>query len=162
MPPNSTVIGVDLLPIRPIPNVTTFVSDITTPECLATLTRQLNGQKADVVLCDGAPNVGSDYSKDAFVQNELSLSALRLATKFLNRGGAFVTKVYRSRDYNAFIWALRQFFPTIHTVKPDSSRAQSAEIFVLGLNYNAPEKIDPRLLDPNHVFAEIQNDGEQS
>lgn len=36
--------------------------------------------------------------------------------------------------------------------KPAASRSTSAEIFVLGLKYKAPAKIDPRLLDVKHLF----------
>lgn len=57
MPTGSMIIGVDLLPIRAIRNVKTFVSDITTSECRKMIVSELNGWKADVVLCDGAPNV---------------------------------------------------------------------------------------------------------
>jgi len=53
------VVGVDLVPIKRISQVTTYVQDITTPECKSTLKRHLQQEKADVVLCDGAPNVGS-------------------------------------------------------------------------------------------------------
>lgn len=36
--------------------------------------------------------------------------------------------------------------------KPAASRSESAEIYVLGLKYKAPAKIDPRLLDFKHLF----------
>jgi 23S rRNA U2552 (ribose-2'-O)-methylase RlmE/FtsJ len=71
MPAGSIVLGIDLMPIKAIRNVKTIVSDITTAECRRMVTQELQGWKADVVLCDGAPNVGAAYAKDAYVQNEL-------------------------------------------------------------------------------------------
>ena len=47
------------------------------------------------------------------------------------------------------IW---QLFEDVQTMKPNSSRSQSSEIFVVCLKYTAPHKIDPKLLDPNHIF----------
>jgi AdoMet-dependent rRNA methyltransferase SPB1 len=126
MPTGSIVIGVDLLPIRfvhdaniwsrhfvifelrrAIRGVKTFVSDITTAECRKLVSNELQGWKADVVLCDGAPNVsntcllsavalisvvfqylqsGSASQKDAYVQNELVIAALKTATDHLIEG----------------------------------------------------------------------------
>lgn len=39
-------------------------------------------------------------------------------------------------------------------VKPASSRSQSAEIFVVGRNYKAPDFIDSRMLEPKHAFRQ--------
>ena len=41
MPANSVVLGVDLLPIRPIRNVKTLVSDITTAECRSLIKKEI-------------------------------------------------------------------------------------------------------------------------
>ena len=87
MPAESIILGVDLLPIRPIPRVKTLVHDITTPECRAAVKREMRQHAhADVVLCDGAPNVGAAYDRDSFVQNEIALAALRVATHHLGPG----------------------------------------------------------------------------
>lgn len=46
-------------------------------------------------------------------------------------------------------------------MKPNSSRSQSSEIFLVCLKYTAPKRIDPKLLDPNHVFKEVADPGLQ-
>ena len=155
MPKGSLIIGVDLNPIKPLPHVTTFVSDITTPQCRAELRKHMHDWKADLVMHDGAPNVGSAWVQDAFTQNELVLQSLRLATEFLCKDGNFVTKVFRSQDYNSLMWVFGQLFKSVEATKPPSSRNVSAEIFVVCQGFLAPKHIDPKFLDPKHVFKDL-------
>ena len=101
------------------------------------------------------------YDKDSYEQNEIVLLSLRCATEHLIRGGTFVTKVYRSADYNALMWVIKQFFKSVEACKPASSRSQSAEIFLVCQGYLAPSKIDDRLLDPRTVFEAVEDAGKQ-
>ena len=93
MPIHSSIVGVDLVPIRPIRGATSLVADITTDNCAKRIEQSAHGQKFDVVLHDGSPNVGGAWHSESLSQAMLVLDALRLATQFLSHHGWFISKV---------------------------------------------------------------------
>ena len=158
MPISSIKIGIDLDPIKPIPGVTTFQCDITTEQCRHLIRKEIKHLKADVVLHDGAPNVGGQWAKDSYNQNELVLYSIKLATEFLKEGGWFISKVFRSVDYNALLYVMKQLFQKVEATKPLASRSQAAEIFVICQGYKNPSYIDPKLLDPKYALKQIDDE----
>ena len=158
MPISSIKIGIDLDPIKPIPGVTTFQCDITTEQCRHLIRKEIKHLKADVVLHDGAPNVGGQWAKDSYNQNELVLYSIKLACEFLKEGGWFISKVFRSVDYNALLYVMKQLFNKVEATKPLASRSQAAEIFVICQGYKNPSYIDPKLLDPKYALKQIDDE----
>lgn len=162
MPLTAPCLGIDLVAIRAIPGCVGIVGDITSDATRSAIRRELRAQpglasdeKVDVVLNDGSPNMGKAWLQDAYTQSELTLAALRLSTDHLAPGGAFVTKVFRSNDYNSLLYVMNQLFKRVTATKPAASRAESAEIYVICVGYRAPKSIDPRLLNPKFVFKDI-------
>ncbi|KAI3845502.1 hypothetical protein MKW92_033138 [Papaver armeniacum] len=155
IPVGGFVLGVDLYPIKPIRGAISVEEDITTDKCRATikdLMRDNGVRRFDVVLHDGSPNIGGAWAQEATTQNSLVMDAVRLATEFLSPNGTFVTKIFRSQDYNKVSYCLKQLFDKVEVTKPIASRSTSAETYIVSKNYKAPAKIDPRLLNLKYLI----------
>lgn len=151
----SKIVGVDLVPIAPIRGVKTFVGDITDDKTRKIIVTYLKKEPVDCVIHDGAPNVGGVWSRDMYDQNALVLASAKMACAMLKPGGWFVTKVFRSPDFHNLLWVLKQLFDKVEATKPQASRMESAEIFVVCAGYKAPKSIDPAFFNPQKVFAEV-------
>lgn len=156
-PMNTSVYGVDLAEIKPIPHAETFVGDITLPKTLKHMKTMMQNKKADVVLHDGAPNVGGKWTQDAYSQIELVLHSIRMACDLMQPNAWFITKVFRSKDYMTLVWVLKQLFEKVEATKPKASRSTSAEIYLVCSGFKAPKEIDPKLLNPEFVFQDKSN-----
>jgi len=158
MPAKSLIMGIDLCPIKPIQGCITFQDDITKQSCVDKIKGTLQHFKADCFLNDGAPNVGKNWLHDAYSQSVLTLHAMKLACIFLRKGGTFVTKVFRSKDYDKLQYVMRELFHNVHSTKPKASRNVSAEIFVVcqKFKWNSIKEIDRKFFDPRYVFEEVK------
>ncbi|KAJ3672541.1 hypothetical protein LUZ60_007262 [Juncus effusus] len=138
------IVAIDLQPMAPIDGVIQVQGDITNARTAETVIRHFDGCKADLVVCDGAPDVTGLHDMDEFVQSQLILAALTIVTHVLKPGGKFIAKIFRGKDTSLLYSQLKIFFGQVTIAKPKSSRNSSIEAFVVCEKYKAPAGFDEK------------------
>mmetsp|Transcript_26342 Transcript_26342/g.76807 ORF Transcript_26342/g.76807 Transcript_26342/m.76807 type:complete len:314 (-) Transcript_26342:107-1048(-) len=146
-PGQEKVVAVDLQEMAPIPGVRQVRGDITSSSTALEIIRHFGGLKADIVICDGAPDVTGLHDIDEFVQSQLILAALSITANMLRSGGSFVAKIFRGRDVGLLYEQLRLFFADVTIAKPKSSRNSSIEAFVVCRGFSSDRALGSRLLE---------------
>lgn len=132
--------------MSPIEGVLQIQGDITTTETAQRVISHFLGCHADLIVCDGAPDVTGLHDMDEFVQAQLILAALVIVTHTLRPGGSFVAKIFRGKDISLLYTQLRVFFDRVTCAKPKSSRNSSIEAFVVCQGYRPPACFSPPAL----------------
>lgn len=126
------VIGVDLLPMAALAGVHFIQGDFTAGETRAEIEAALGGGRADLVLCDAAPNISGVTVADQARSYALAEEALAFAVEHLQPKGAFLVKVFQGSGFEAFVRLMRASFQQVLVRKPEASRDRSRELYLLG------------------------------
>lgn len=145
--------------MAPLPGVIQIQGDITQLATAEKIIQHFEGEKADIVVCDGAPDgkclnnnpnnflnflswlVTGLHDIDEYVQAQLLLAALNITTHVLKDGGTFVAKIFRGRDVTLLYSQLRLFFNQVNITKPMSSRNSSIGQFRFWLQVSSINKV---------------------
>lgn len=116
---------------------------------------------ADLVVCDGAPDVTGLHELDEYLQHHLLLAALQITTHLLRPGGTFVTKMFRGPNTSFLLAKSEVFFRSVRVLKPMSSRNASMECFMLCEGFHLPEGYIPMFppsmgVRDHHLHATMQ------
>jgi 23S rRNA (uridine2552-2'-O)-methyltransferase len=133
------IVGIDLLPVEPIPGVTLAEMDFTDADAPDRLRAMLDaGEReriVDGVLSDMAANTTGHRKTDHLKIIGLAEMAAEFAREVLRPGGFFLTKLFQGGETGELIKALKQDFAEVRHVKPGASRADSAEVYVLATGF---------------------------
>jgi 23S rRNA (uridine2552-2'-O)-methyltransferase len=133
-PEKGRVVGIDLLPVEPLPGAEFVTLDFLDPDAPERLTALLGGP-ADVVLSDMAANATGHKKTDHLRIVGLAEAAADFARSVLAPGGAFLAKVLQGGTEGALLADLKRDFATVRHVKPAASRSDSAELYVLATGF---------------------------
>ncbi|KAI9033663.1 FtsJ-like methyltransferase-domain-containing protein [Phycomyces nitens] len=150
------IVAVDLQAMAPLDNVIQLQGDITKESTAEKIISYFEGELADIVVCDGAPDVTGLHDMDEYIQAQLLLAALNITTHVLRPGGCFVAKIFRGKDITLLYSQLKVFFPTVTCSKPRSSRNSSIEAFIVCQNYTPPPNYTPTMTNP---LLDVHYDG---
>lgn len=128
------VVALDVLPIEPIPEVTSLLGDFREDGSLALLREAVGGEAVDVVLSDMAPNV-SGTAADQPRMMYLCELALDLAREVLKPQGTLVVKIFQGEGFDAFLMELRAAFARVASRKPKASRPESRELYLVAKGF---------------------------
>lgn len=125
------LVGIDLLPVVPVPGGTMLQGDFDSPEGLAAIGKALGGRPLSLVLSDMAPEMSGNKIVDQARMMHLNDMALNFAVNHLKEGGHLLLKTFMGDGYDAYRRELSGWFRTVKAIKPAASRRDSAEMFLL-------------------------------
>ncbi|RIA97205.1 FtsJ-like methyltransferase-domain-containing protein [Glomus cerebriforme] len=156
--PPPKIVAVDLQAMAPLEGVIQIQGDITKLSTAEQIISYFEGELADLIVCDGAPDVTGLHDMDEYIQAQLLLSALNITTNILHPGGTFIAKIFRGKDVTLLYSQLKIFFPVVTCSKPRSSRNSSIEAFVVCQNYTPPKDYVPTMINPLLDLSYEQNE----
>jgi 23S rRNA (uridine2552-2'-O)-methyltransferase len=128
------IVGVDLLPVEPLPPAEILEMDFTDPACGDLLVERLGGPP-DLVISDMAPNTVGHRRTDHLRIVGLIDAAVDFAESVLAPGGAFVAKAFQGGEISEVLTRLKRSFAQVRNVKPPASRPDSSETYIVATGF---------------------------
>ena len=129
------LIGIDLLDTDILPNVEILKGDINDENILSQINKILNGKKVNGVVSDMAADTTGHRPTDHLRTTMLLESAIDIAKDFLDEDGFFLGKCFKGGAESNILETLNKSFKVVKHVKPDASRKESVESYVLAIHY---------------------------
>lgn len=134
-----TVIGVDLQEMEPIAGATLRQLDFMEPGADDVVKEMLGGE-ADVVLSDMAASASGHRQTDHLKIMALAEAGAYFAHDVLTPGGTYCAKVLQGGAEADLLKMLKKDFQVVRHVKPEASRSDSAEMYVLATGFRGREE----------------------
>ena len=129
------IIGIDLLETDALPNVKILVGDINDAEIIEQVNIFFGDVKVNGVVSDMAADTTGHKPTDHIRTTMLLEVAIEIAFDFLKEGGFFLGKCFKGGTESSVLKTLNKSFKTVKHVKPDASRKESVESYVLAMGF---------------------------
>ncbi len=129
------VLATDILPMEPIKNVDFIQGDFTEDATVERVLEWLGGTRFDLIISDIAPNISGIESADqgrSIWFLELALDTVR---KTLKPGATFAAKMFQGSGSDEYLKELRIHFEKVLIRKPEASRKESREVYLVAKGF---------------------------
>ena len=130
---NGKIVSIDLKEMENIKNSFQIKGDFTEPIIQRKIKNHLNKQ-ADVIMSDMAVNTTGIKSIDSIQTGELCKEAMNFSMEIISPNGFFISKIFMGGSFNEIVAAGKKIFKELKVFKPQSSRKDSKESFIICKN----------------------------
>ncbi|NBV39903.1 MAG: RlmE family RNA methyltransferase [Proteobacteria bacterium] len=131
---NGKNLSIDILDMDKIDNVFFYKKDFNEVDFLDFVNNFFDQNKVDIVLSDMAVNTTGNKDLDAIKTNSIALDVINLSKVILKPKSTLLVKIFSGKDEDILIKNAKDFFKSIERIKPDSSRKESREMYLLCRN----------------------------
>jgi 23S rRNA (uridine2552-2'-O)-methyltransferase len=128
---NGKNLSIDILAMDKIDNIFFYKKDFNETDFLDFVNNFFDQNKVDIVLSDMAVNTTGNKDLDAIKTNSVALDVVNLSRVILKTKSSLLVKIFSGKDENILIKNAKDSFKNIERIKPDSSRKESREMYLL-------------------------------
>ena len=127
---NGKIISVDLKEMKKIENSFQIKGDFTDSNIQKKIKESLK-KDADVIMSDMAINTTGIKNIDSIQTGELCKEAMNFSKEIISPNGFFISKIFMGGSFNEIVAAGKKIFKELKVFKPQSSRKDSKESFII-------------------------------
>ena len=128
---NGKNLSIDILDMDKINNIFFYKKDFNELDFFDFVNNFFALSKVDIVLSDMAVNTTGNKDLDAMKTNSIALDVVNLSKVILKPKSFLLVKIFSGKDENILIKNAKDSFKIIERIKPDSSRKESREMYLL-------------------------------
>lgn len=133
--PRGHVLATDILPMEALRNVDFIQGDFTDEAIVQRVLDWLGGEKFDLIISDIAPNLSGIDSADQARSIHFLELALDTVCRTLKPGSGFAAKMFQGSGSDQYLKELRAHFEKVLIRKPEASRKESREVYVVAKGF---------------------------
>jgi 23S rRNA (uridine2552-2'-O)-methyltransferase len=131
----ASIVGVDLLEIDEVPGCHFIKGDFLDNDIQQDIINNMSTDKFDLIISDIAPNKSGHKNTDMIRMYAVAEEVLQFATSYLSKDGDLIMKLFMGKDFDIILTSLKKNFKTIKQIKPDSSRKDSSEFYLIAQSF---------------------------